>query len=85
MTVRWYNKATRQMEDYNPPPRPEAPFHIWGAFTEYRAVGIDNSIVTTRTDHKNLLKQHGMIEVGNEQHSSVKDNKEHREEGNVNV
>lgn len=74
MTVRWYNKKTGQMEDYNPPDPPDTPFHIFGVFPEYRAVGIDNSIVKTRSDHKNLLKQHGMIEVGNERHPSVKEN-----------
>jgi hypothetical protein len=33
----------------------------------YKAVGIDGSWVTSRSHHRALLKQHGMIEVGNEQ------------------
>jgi hypothetical protein len=32
----------------------------------YKAVGIDGSWVTSRSHHRALLKQHGMIEVGNE-------------------
>jgi hypothetical protein len=32
----------------------------------YKAVGIDGKWVTSRSHHRALLKQHGMIEVGNE-------------------
>jgi len=62
------------------PPAPlvyaHAPFHIMPMFQEYRAVGVDNRIVKTRTDHKNMLKDHGFTEVGNEQHSSIKKKQE---------
>lgn len=32
----------------------------------YQAIGIDGSWVTSRSHHRDLLKAHGMIEVGNE-------------------
>ena len=80
MVVRWYNKETGKMEDYNPPPPPDAPFHIMPMFQEYQAVGVDNRIVKTRTDNKNMLKDHGLVEVGNEQYPIVEKKREERGE-----
>ena len=68
-----------------PPPAPQtynaAPFHIMPMFKEYRAVGVDNRIVKTRTEHKDMLKDHGFTEVGNEQHASIKQKQEEWAEG----
>ena len=78
-----YDKEIGKVVEGPPPPPPvnDAPFYIMPMFKEYRAVGVDNRIVTTRTDHKNMLKDHGFIEVGNEQHPSVKQKREEREDG----
>jgi len=73
MTVRWYNPETKQMEDYNPPPRPESPFFIMPEFGEYRAVGVDNRIVRSRSEHKQMLKQHGLEEMGNDKPGWLKE------------
>jgi len=64
-----YDKELGKVVEGAPPPRTsiDTPFHIMPMFQEYRAVGVDNRIVKTRTEHKNMLKDHGFIEVGNEQ------------------
>ena len=66
MTVRWYNPETKKMEDYKPKPPPESPFYIMPMFQEYRAIGVDNRIVKSRSEHKSMLKEHGLEELGNE-------------------
>ena len=75
-----YDKEIGKVVPGPHPPRDvnDAPFYIMPMFQEYRAVGVDNRIVKTRTDHKNMLKDHGFIEVGNEQHSSVNQKREER-------
>ena len=78
MTVRWFNKKTGQMEDYKPRPAPPAAFHIMPMFQEYRAVGTDNRIVKTRTEHKAMLKEFNAEEVGNEAPQFIKDRKERK-------
>jgi len=47
----------------------------------YRAVGIDNSMVTSRSHHRELLKRHGMIEVGNEAPQWIRDRQEEDKHG----
>jgi len=73
-----YDKELKKVVEGAPPPRTsgDTPFHIMPMFQEYRAVGVDNRIVKTRTDHKNMLKDHGFTEVGNEQHASIKQKQE---------
>jgi len=39
----------------------------------YRAVGIDGRMVTSRSEHRALLKEHNCIEVGNEKPAFMKE------------
>jgi hypothetical protein len=68
-----YDKEREKVVEGPPPSQDwrDAPFHIMPLFKEYQAIGVDNRIVKTRTDHKNMLKDHGFTEVGNEQHPSI--------------
>lgn len=51
----------------------------------YRAIGIDNSIVSGRKQHRDLLRAHGCIEVGNENIAKLRQPpKEGRDMGLVN-
>jgi hypothetical protein len=83
MSFHYYDKELKKMVEGHPPPPVvnAAPFYIMPMFQEYRAVGVDNRIVKTRTDHKNMLKDHGFTEVGNEQHASIKQKQEEWAEG----
>lgn len=47
----------------------------------YKAVGIDNRVVTSRSEHRTMLKDHGMIEVGNEAPSWLRDRLEEDRHG----
>lgn len=79
-----YDKELKKVVEGAPPPPSiygATPFHIMPMFQEYQAVGVDNRIVKTRTDHKNMLKDHGFVEVGNEQHDSIKQKQEEWAEG----
>lgn len=73
MTVRWWNPETQQMEDYNPPPKPDSPFFLMPEFPDYTAVGVDNRRVTTRSEHKRMLKEKNLVEVGNEKPAWLKE------------
>jgi hypothetical protein len=73
MTVRWYNPETKRMEDYNPPPKPDSPFYLMPEFPDYQAVGVDNRIVTSRSEHKQMLKEKGLEELGNEKPAWLKE------------
>jgi hypothetical protein len=83
MTIYHYNKELGKVVEGHPPVKSvqDSPFQIMPMFQEYRAVGVDNRIVKTRTDHKNMLKDHGFIEVGNEEHSSMKQKREEWKNG----
>jgi hypothetical protein len=53
------------------------PFQIMPDIEPYQAVGIDaNLTVTSRSHHRELLKDHGMIEVGNEKPQWMRDKEE---------
>ena len=43
-----------------------ASYHIQPGFEPYRAVGIDGRIVSTRKQHRDMLKEFGKVEVGND-------------------
>ena len=73
MTVRWYNPETKRMEDYRPKPPPDVPFYIMPEFGEYQAVGVDNRIVTSRSEHKSMLKEKGLVELGNDKPGWLKE------------
>jgi hypothetical protein len=49
--------------DYVPPPRESA--HVMGDIKPYRSQ-IDGTVITSRSRHREHLKQHGCIEVGND-------------------
>jgi len=73
MSVRWYNPETKKMEDYNPPPPPDSPFYLMPEFPNYKAVGVDNRIVNSRSEHKQMLKEKGLEEVGNDKPGWLKE------------
>ena len=54
-------------DDYVPEPR--AGYYVAGDIQPYRSM-VDGSIIQSRSRHREHLRQHGMIEVGND--SSVK-------------
>lgn len=43
-----------------------AQYHIQPGFEPYRAVGLDKRIVTTRAQHRDLLKEFNKVEIGND-------------------
>lgn len=43
-----------------------ASYHIQPTFEPYRAVGTDGRIVSTRKAHRDMLKEFGKVEVGND-------------------
>lgn len=43
-----------------------ASYHIQPGFEPYRAVGTDGRIVKTRKAHRDMLKEFGKVEVGND-------------------
>ena len=49
--------------DWTPEPRPE--YHIMGDIQPYRSQ-IDGSVITSRSRHREHLRAHGCIEVGND-------------------
>jgi hypothetical protein len=66
MTVYKYDKELGKVVEWTPPPPSEAPFHLMPEFQEYKAVGVDGRIVMSRSEHKRILKERGLVEVGNE-------------------
>lgn len=49
--------------DYRPEPRAE--YHVMGDITPYKSM-IDGSMISSRSRHREHLKQHGCVEVGND-------------------
>ena len=54
--------------DYVTEPRAQVP-HVMGDIAPYRSM-IDGSMITSRSHHREHLRQHGCVEVGND--SSLK-------------
>lgn len=82
MTVYKYNPESGRVEPWTPPPPPDHAFYIMPEFQPYRAVGVDNSVVTSRSQHKQMLKDNNLEEVGNEKPKWMKDRElKRREEG----
>lgn len=50
--------------DYTPEPRAEAP-HVLPDIAPYRSM-IDGSVITSRSQHREHLRMHGCVEVGND-------------------
>ena len=46
-------------------PEPKADFHVMPDIQPYQSM-VDGTMITSRSHHRAHLKQHGMIEVGNE-------------------
>jgi len=88
MTIYHYDKKLKKVVEGPPPPREtfsKAPFFIMPMFQEYQAVGVDNRIVKSRSEHKNMLKEHGLEEVGNEKPEWMKERQREREERGTDV
>jgi hypothetical protein len=49
--------------DYRPEPRAE--YHVMGDIAPYKSM-IDGSMISSRSRHREHLKQHGCVEVGND-------------------
>ena len=64
-------------EDFNPTRDPDSAA-IWGP-VEIHAVGLPGApVVTSRNEYKQLLKQHGCVEMGNERPPVVRAEHERR-------
>lgn len=50
-------------EDYIPEPRAE--FHVMGDIQPYRSM-VDGTLITSRSRHREHLRDHGVVEVGND-------------------
>ena len=50
-------------DDYRPDPRAE--YHVMGDIKPYRSM-VDGSIIQSRSRHREHLRDHGMLEVGND-------------------
>ncbi len=50
--------------DYVPEPRAQVP-HVMGDIAPYRSM-IDGKMITSRSHHREHLRQHGCVEVGND-------------------
>ena len=50
--------------DYIPKPRTPMP-HVMGDISPYRSM-IDGSLINSRSQHREHLRQHGCVEVGND-------------------
>lgn len=50
--------------DYRPEPRAEVP-HVMGDIQPYRSM-IDGSVIGSKSHHREHLRQHGCVEVGND-------------------
>ena len=68
MTRRRYVQLNGELvevgKDYVPEPRAEVP-HVIGDIAPYRSM-IDGRMITSRSHHREHLRQHGCIEVGND-------------------
>lgn len=50
--------------DYSPEPRAEVP-HVLGDIQPYRSM-IDGTVIQSRSHHREHLRMHGCVEVGND-------------------
>ena len=57
------NQLIEVDEDYIPEPKSE--YHIMGDIKPYRSM-IDGSEITSRSKHREHLRMHGCVEVGND-------------------
>jgi len=51
--------------DENYIPEPRADHHVIGDIQPYRSM-VDGTMITSRSHHREHLKQHGCVEVGND-------------------
>lgn len=66
MRRRWVyvdGEAIEVDQDYTSEPRPE--YHVMPDIQPYRSM-IDGSVITSRSRHREHLKAHGCVEVGND-------------------